>query len=271
MRLFTLVLVFFSVTSLSALAPGDDLAGFWKSNAKKYTASRFLAPLSGWPGYETAVMATDEGFTKAPFVLVLRKTGGAPLVPFGTVEGPSVLVVDSDGDGTADLTTQKNVVPGWVPFRVPGPRGDGRAFRAIADRIYRQYNQEGGPVPAQLSLLVEELRKRSTDGQDADRDLSAALEFYLEQGASGSPFGTGTLAALGVALKGRGQASPLVFLFLGEALESGGLNDEAQAAYQRLIDLDPKSVIGAYKRARVDPSALAAFRKAHPDFWASRE
>lgn len=257
--------------SLSALAPGDDLAAFWKANAKKFTASRFLASVNGWPGYETAVMAADEGFSQPPFVLVLRKTGGAVVVPFGTVEGPSALVLDGDGDGWADVRTNKNLVPGWIALRIPGPRGDGKPFRALADRIYRQYNQAGGPVPAQLTLLVEDLRRKTVDPKDPDRDWAGALQFYLEQGASDSTVGIGTLAALALSMKNRGGVVPLVFLFLGEALESGGLHDEAQAAYDRILDLDPKSVIGAYKKARIDPASLKAFRSAHPDFWASRE
>lgn len=271
MRTFLLLSFLLTFVPLGALAPGDDLADFWKANSKKYTASRFLAPMVGWPGYETAVLATDEGFSKAPFVLVLRKTGGSVVVPFGTVEGPSSLVLDADGDGWTDFQTNKNLVPGWVVLRVPGARGDGKGFRALADRIYRQYNQTGGPVTAQLSLLVDELKKRSVDPKDPDRDLSGGLLFYLEQGASETTAAIGTLAALALAQKTRGGNSALLFLFLGEALETGGHPDEAQAAYSRLVELDPTSLIGAYKKARIDPKSLAAFRKKYPDFWASRD
>ena len=271
MKLLLLLLLSTVAISLTpALAPGDDLASFWKANASRYTAARGQTPLPGWPGYETVVLATDSQFSKGPFVLVLRKIGGAVVQPFGTVEGPSSLVLDSDGDGLVDFQSSKSVVPGWLFLRVPGARGDGKAFRALADRIYRQYNVDRGPVPAQLSLLVDELRKSSTDSKDADRDLSGALLFSLEQGATQAAIGMGTLAALGLVLKTRGGPIPLVFLFLGEALEAGGLVEEAQASYDRILDLDPKSVIAAYKKARVDTAKLKAFRTAHPDFWASR-
>lgn len=255
--------------TLSALSPGDDLAAYWKTNAAQFKASRVVGPVAGWPGYEAAAMATDTAFSKSPFVLVLRRVNGAVVLPFGTVEGPSLLVLDSDGDGTVDVQSAKSLVPGWVALKIPGTRGDGKAFRVLADRIYRQYNSDRGPVPAQLTLLVEELKKQALDTQNPDRDLAGALNFYLEE-AQNPSVGIGTLAALALALKNRGGAVPLVYLFLGEALELGGM-EEAQSAFDRILDTDPKSVIAAYKKARIDPAALKAFRKVHPDFWASRE
>lgn len=257
-----------SSVSLSALAPGDDLGAFWKAQGARYTSARVLGPLPGWPGYESAVLATDAAFSRAPFVLVVRGTG--TVIPFGTVEAPDVLVLDTDGDGLADIRTARNMVPGWVPLKIPGPRGDGKAFQALADRLYRQYNQVQGPVPAQLQLIVDEVRRRGTDLANRDRDLESALMFALDQGAAEPAVGIGTLAALAQALRSRGGIPPLVYLFLGEALETGGLVDEAQSSYQRILDADPRSLIGAYKKARVDATALAAFRKAHPDFWALR-
>jgi tetratricopeptide (TPR) repeat protein len=271
MRFLLLPFLFVLALPAAALKPGDNLVPFWKTNEAKFTFARVIGPLKGWSGYETAVLGTDSGFTRPPFMLVVRKVGGpGAVVPVGTVEGASSLALDSDGDGLIDVMTNKSLVPGWVFLRVPGARGDGKAFRALADRLYRQYNQEGGPVPAQLSLLVDDLRKRSVDPADADRDLSAALLFSLEEGATVSAAGTGTLAALGLALQSRGGPLPLIFLFLGEALEAGGLTEEAQAAYDRILDLDPKSTIAAYKKARVDPTKLAAFKRIHPDFWALR-
>lgn len=256
---------------LWSLAPGDDLAGYWKANTKKYTSSRIIGPLKGWEGYETAVLGTDTGFTQPPFLLVVRKVSGAVVVPLGAIQGQSTMIVDSDGDGLLDVTTNKSLVPGWAYLKVPGQRGDGKGFRALADRIYRQYNQDRGPVPAQLALLVDELKRMAIDPKDADRDLAGALQFALEEGATETAIGTGTLAALGLSLVNRGGPTPLVFLFLGEALETGGLLDEAQSAYDRILDLDPKSVIATYKKARVDPVQLAIFKKAHPDFWAARD
>lgn len=265
------ILMLVPLLGLSALSPGEDLAAYWKTNGLKYTATRVLGPLKGWSGYETAVLATDSNFAQPPFLLVVRKLSGAVVVPVGTVEGRDHLVLDSDGDGILDVATAKSLVPGWVGLKIPGTRGAGKAFRALADRLYRQYNQTGGPVPAQLNLLVDDLRKLAVDPLDPDRDLSAALLFSLEEGATESAVGVGTLAALGVALQSRGGPVPLVFLFLGEALETAGMNEEAQASYARMRELDPKSLIGEYKQARIDPAALKAFRKAHPDFWASRD
>jgi len=270
-RLLPVLSLFLLIAPLSALAPGDNLTSFWKVQGARYSASRVLGPFPGWPGYETAVLATDVAFSKAPFVLVLRKVGGAVVVPFGSVEGPSLLVVDTDGDGLLDLKTGKTLVPGWLALKIPGPRGDAKGFQALGDRIYRQYNRPQGPVPAQLSVLVDDLKKSAVDPNDGDRDLASALLFYLEQGAGVPAAGTGTLAALALALKGRGGVPPLVYLFLGETLEDAGLMPEAQAAYDRLLERDPKSLIGGYKKARIDPVTLKAFRQMHPDFWAATE
>lgn len=256
---------------LGALSPGEDLAAFWKAQEGRYRASRPLAALPGWPGYETAVLATDSQFSRPPFVVVLRATSGAVVIPFGTVEGPSVLVLDTDGDGILDHKTAQNPVPGWIGFRVPGPRGDGARFRALADRFYRQYDRTEGPAAAQLTLLMQELRALALKTSNSDRDLAQALVSALDEGIRDPALGIGALASLGVALKHRGGQAPLVLLLLGEALEAGRLNEEAQAAYDRLLELDPKSTIGAFKKARVTPEGLARFRSSHPEFWSLRQ
>ena len=271
MRLFPVVLVLVAAGNLAALAPGDDVAAYWKAKASLYQSTRTLETKDLVPGWETAVSATDAGFSRPPFILVLRKVAGVSAsIPFGTVEGPNTLILDTDGDGILDFSTSRNVVPGWLALHLPGPRGDTKAFRALTDRMYRQYNQAQGPVSAQLALLVDDLRRQAVDAKNLDRDLAAALLFALEEGAAEPEVGAGTLAALGQALKNRGGPSSLVLLFLGEALEASGRPLEAQASYNQLIVVDPKSVIGAYKKAQPDAVSLAAFRKLHPDFWAAR-
>lgn len=259
---------------VGALAPGDDLAVFYRSHEKAYTAARVLTPVDGYPGYETAVLATDAAFSKPPFVLVLRRQTGAVVVPFGTVEGTAgqaFLVLDTDGDGKVDLRTVHNLVPGWLVLKIPGRRGDGRAFRALSDRIYRQYDQNGGPVPAQLTLLVQSLKASAVNEADPDRDLDAALATALDHAVVEPALAAGTLGALSAALKTRGGDHPLPALYRGEALVALGRLDEAQAVFDHLLALDPHSTIGVYKKAQSDPALLAAFRQAHPEFWTTRE
>jgi len=272
-RLILAALLFTLSAPGFSLAPGDNLAAFWKANAVRYTASRVLGPVAGWPGCETAVLATDAAFSQPPFVMVLRSAGRV-VAAFGTVEGSAAqatLLLDADGDGVLDVRTKKNLVPGWLAFQLPGKRGDGKAFRALADRMYRQYDQNSGPVPAQMALLVESLRQRAADGSNADRDLEAALVSYLDLAATEPALGAGTLQALSLVLKARGGESALIPLFWGEALGSLGRVSEAGTQFARLLVLDPKSTIGAYKKAETEgPAGLAAFRKAHPDYWAVR-
>lgn len=269
------MLAFFTALwPLGALQPGDDLRAFFRSQTKNYASARVLGPLEGHPGYQTAVLATDPGFSHPPFLLVLRKIGGPVVLPFGTVEGASdqaTLLLDSDGDGRVDLRTRQNLVPGWLGLKVPGLRGNGAEFRNLADRIYRQYNQTSGPIPAQLTLLVQSLESRAVDPGNPDRDLDAALKSALDQAMAEPALVVGTLAALSEALKSRGGDHPLPALYRGEALEALGRASEAKAQFERILVLDPRSLIATSKLARNDPGTLTAFRKIHPDFWATRD
>jgi hypothetical protein len=190
------------------------------------------------------------------------------------VEGAAaqaLLLLDTDGDGKLDGSTVKNLIPGWLALRLPGARGTGREFRALADRIYRQYDQTSGPVPAQLTLLVQTLRTRAADETNADRDLDVALNSSLDQALAEPALAAGTLAALSAALKTRGGDHPLFHLYRGEAWAALRDADRSRAAFDLLVRLDPSSTIGAFKKAQSDPVAMGAFRRTHPDFWASRE
>jgi len=266
--------LFFGLEVSGALQLGDDVGAFYRAQAKAFVSSRVLGALQGQPGYETAVLATDSRFSHPPFLLVLRKTNGSVILPFGTVEGAAdqaTLLLDSDGDGRVDLRTKQNLVPGWLGLKIPGPRGKGDGFRALADRIYHQYDQTSGPVPAQLTILIQTLEARALDPSNPDRDLFAALKSALDQGVVEPSLVAGTLGALAAALKSRGGDHPLPALFRGEALGALGRIDEAQAQFRRMLVLDPGSTIAASKLAQDDPTRLAAFRKAHPDFWATRD
>lgn len=238
-----------------------------------YPWSRVLAPVAGRPGWETALLASDPGFSRPPFPLVLRPVGGAPLLTFGAVEGTAaqpVLSLDANADGKNDTVPRKNTVPGWLALKVPGPRGDGREFRALAARIYAQYNRESGPVPAQLALLVDQLRTRAADPANKDSDWDAALVYYVDQAMAEPALAEGTLAVLAETLDRRGGNLPLIALFRGEALGLLGKTSASAAQFELVLRLDGPSLIGAAKKAQADPAALAAFRRAHPDFWATR-
>jgi len=262
----------FGLASASALGLGDDLRALGKAQA--YPASRPLGALTGWPGWETALVSRDRAFTQPPFLLVLRKVGATePLLVFGAVDGGPgnpLLWLDADGDGRVDLSTKKNVIPGWLGLKVPGPRKATVAFRQLADRIYRPYNSDRGPAGAEAQVQIDALKALALDETAPDRDLAAALAAYLDQSLVVPALAAGTLEALGQALETRGGAPALVWLFRGEAQAALDRPAEARARFEKLKAVDPGSVIAAFKLSEGKPADRAAFAQAHPDFWALR-
>jgi hypothetical protein len=186
----------------------------------------------------------------------------------------SYMILDINGDGLLDYKTDENYIPNWILFYTNIKRTSPIEFISDCNNIYKEFNQQEGPNSENMSTIMKNIVNKILDVNAYNRDLYYSLLHYT---FTKEPFlKYNIMLTLDRFMKDRfgDNTSPLLLLYMGEALLEFGKTDEALKTFIVLKSIDKNSIVSDYYIAYITDKInntsqnIDKFKIDNPNFWA---
>ncbi len=259
------------------LRVGDDIVAEYKKMVAPHFSSS--PQLTNWAeGQSLFSVSAKEDVASIDHVLIaLSDTTLIGALRMG--EGP-LFLFDTDHDSILDITADFFYMPAWVVKRKAKIRPADRKVLTLMDKIYQQNLQaDNGEMDERTKT---EYRRYMTDTTLANRHIIYMLDLYQTiitnaQSAHKLPPANVCIplmkALSGDCLSLYGEIPPLVCIFMGEALQSAGMEENAREHFKKSLQFHPDSVpLLVYNyRLELDAARKQQLRKQlkarHPGHW----
>ena len=217
--------------------------------------------------------ATDCNF----LFLALKDT---TLIGVFKMSNPPAFIFDTEGNSIMNSTSQTFVLPAWVVKKRTKVSSSDKTVFSLLDKLYEKTLQAND-----LELdekTVAEYQRYQTDTSLANRHIAVLFDNYQTIITESAEKGQRPPADICIPLM-RTLESECVALFnkvhimvsvyMGEALESGGMIEEARKHFKKSLEVHPTSIPIQVYNYKLEPDSnkkkeqLTALKKKYPQHW----
>lgn len=277
-RLFTLLPIIATICSYAQTSKqGDNLETEFKKISTPYY---FKAPrFTGWAEVSNMLLIGDKpNPMDCDFVfLALEDT---TLIGIFQTKAPNVFMFDTEGNSILSNTSKYFLLPSWVVKRNTQVVPSDKKVLVLLDKLYQKTLQAN---EAELDeATIKEYQQYQTNTTLANRHLVLLFDNYqtiiTETSAQGGIAPAKICIPLMKSLSGEclllyNTIPAVVCIYMGEALQSAGMTDQAREHFKTSLQFYPDSIplmVYNYKLEQ-DPvrrkEQLAALKKKHAKHW----
>ena len=259
------------------LKQGDNLSTEFKKIARPYY---FAAPgFTGWTeGANMLLIGDKPNPNDCDFVFIaLRDT---TLIGVFTTKAPNVFMFDTEGNSILNDTSEFFYLPLWTVKNKTKIVATDRTILSVLDKMYEQIMQAND---GQLDeKIIKKYQQFQTDTTLANRHIALLFDTYqtiiTETAAKGEKAPADICVPLMKSLAGEcvslyNNIPPIICIYMGEALQSAGMTDEARTHFKMSLQFYPNSIpLLVYNyRLEQDPTKkkeeLAYLKKNYSEHW----
>lgn len=228
------------------LKQGDNLKTEFKKIAKPYY---FAAPrFTGWTEGTNMILIGDKpNPNECNFVFIaLHDT---TLIGIFTTEAPNVFMFDTEGNSILSNTSELFYLPVWTVKNKTKIVASDKTILTVLDKMYEQTMQAND---GQLDeKTVRKYQKFQTDTTLANRHIALLFDTYqtiiTETASKGEKAPADICVPLMKSLAGEcvslyNSIPAIVCIYMGEALQSAGMTDEAIKHFKMSLKFYPNSI-----------------------------
>jgi hypothetical protein len=228
------------------LKQGDNLKTEFKKIAKPYY---FAAPsFTGWAeGANMLLIGDKPNPNDCDFVFIaLHDT---TLIGIFTTKAPNVIMFDTEGNSTLSNTSEFFYLPLWVVKNKTKIVATDKTILTILDKMYEQTMQANdGQLDEET---IRKYQQFQTDTTLANRHIALLFDTYqtiiTETAAKSKNAPADICVPLMKTLAGEcvslyNNIPAIVCIYMGEALQSAGMTDEARKHFKMSLQFYPNSI-----------------------------
>jgi hypothetical protein len=248
-----------NLISQDLLKIGDNLYSYFKTHPPKYSSSPYTVNI--WKESEIKFYSyTKENDGTKPYILYTD--GGKFLI--GVLQGKSpnaCYLFDTDGDMKLDFKTDNWFIPFWVIAVKSKTDSESNTVPDLMTDMYDSFNSnEGIANPKYTSAFMKETEYYK-DTTLVNRDLIYLLYLYSNN-VSNTDIALNSISLLESKYFERfDKVNPLIYLFKAETFLNLNLPDEAKTYFEKLLFLDPNSIVGKFYELKLEKDSTKIFEK----------
>lgn len=259
--LVILVINFFSQNLISQdlLKIGDNLYSYFETYPPKYSSSPYTVNI--WKESEIKIYSyTKENDGTKPYILYTD--GGKFLI--GILQGKSpnaYYLFDTDGDMKLDFKTENWFIPFWVIAVKSKTDSKSNTVPDLMTDMYDSFNSNEGIANPKYTHAFMKETEYYKDTTLVNRDLIYLLYLYSNN-VSNTDIALNSISLLESKYFERfDKVNPLIYLFKAETFLNLNLPDEAKTYFEKLLFLDPNSIVGKFYELKLEKDSTKSLEK----------
>ena len=273
----TLIIFAAFICNGQILKQGDNLKTEFKKIAKPYY---FAAPsFTGWTeGANMILIGAKPNPNECDFVFIALQD--TTLIGIFTTKAPNVFMFDTEGNSILSNTSEFFYLPLWTVKSKTKIVTTDKTILSVLDKMYEQTMQAND---GQLDeKTIRKYQQFQTDTTLANRHIALLFDTYqtiiTETAAKGEKAPADICVPLMKSLAGEcvslyNNIPAIVCIYMGEALQSAGMTDDARKHFKMSLQFYPNSIpLLVYNyRLEQDPTKkkeqLADLKKKYSKHW----